>query len=118
LTAKEESIMTESEICNNDSQANKILAAYSMKHQPLTHLGSCSKDFVNLPILKRKLEELIMREMTETMNEFGVVNSSTEQDNGLPYETQKLRRHGKVTDITCTGGPRLSFDGFFLGDFS
>jgi len=46
---------------------------------------------------------------------------SEKEDNRLPYEPPKLRKHGKVNDTTLTTIPGGPFDnpfGLQIGDFS
>jgi hypothetical protein len=40
--------------------------------------------------------------MTEEINQSIVENPSEKEDNRLPYEKPKLRKHGKVNDATET----------------
>lgn len=57
--------------------------------------------------------------MTEEINQSIVENPSEKEDNRLPYEKPKLRKHGKVNDATkaipvpgfldSTFGPRFDF---------
>lgn len=52
--------------------------------------------------------------MTEEINQSIVENLSENEDNRLPYEKPKLRKHGKVNDATkATPFPSPSFDNPF-----
>lgn len=52
--------------------------------------------------------------MTEEINQSIVENPSEKEDNRLPYEKPKLRKHGKVNDATKTIPVRIpEFDSRF-----
>jgi hypothetical protein len=43
-----------------------------------------------------------MTEQINKSNQFQEENQSEKEDNRLPYEPPKLRKHGKVNDTTLT----------------
>ncbi|NJL60679.1 MAG: DEAD/DEAH box helicase [Methylacidiphilales bacterium] len=52
-----------------------------------------------------------MTESAKNTNEFQEIKYEKE-DNRLPYEPPKLRKHGKVNDTTATINFAPDFDGF------
>jgi hypothetical protein len=60
-----------------------------------------------------------MTKELKNTNEFQLKDPSEQQGYRLPYELPKLRKHGKVNDITLLTFSAPGFDGFtFSGDLS
>ena len=54
-----------------------------------------------------------MAEEAKDKNEFQQENESQNMDDRLPYESPKLRKHGKINNTTKSTIFAPDFDGFF-----